>query len=76
MVEWEKYAQFEPFGFELANLIQAKLAMAVVSQYSDKKFKLSDFMFDFAGDLQISDPEQIMLYFKGIAQRHGDNSKT
>ncbi len=81
MAEMEAYSSIEPFGFDMYNLMQAAICCATVAPWAKKgkEPKVSDFMFDFAGDHRddgkITDPNMMVALFKGMAA-HGDNSKS
>lgn len=66
MAEWEIYARLEPIGFEMHNMLAARICQAVVSPYSKKAPKLETWMLDFL--YQPPTSAEIMSRFRAMVQ--------
>ena len=76
MAEWEVYASLEPFGFEMHNLLAARICQAAVLPYSKHTPKLEDWMFDFCrAEPTPKTNEEIMGFFKAMAKRANRKGK-
>ena len=65
---WMAYNTLDPIGNDRADYHAALVAHTVASANSKKKLKFNDFVLKFGEEKKITDPAQILKYFKSISK--------
>lgn len=61
MQQWEEYAEVEPFGLKMHNIMQAAICTALAEIFTGKQHSLTDFLLNFNKQPKTAEEIQAVL---------------